>query len=284
VVNAIGQPPLQRIGEFQCLRFYMNRLLIFCTLTLLLSCEYNDTGLTNNPIDSKIFIETRELLDINFRSLTFHCKTEKIYPCVNFPILTDKGINDNSFQITFTGIGETTICFTALGPASTVVDLRSVKSGEYPIEFNNAKLKNRGMLKVNDNEIQLVFSQQTGIEIVRPITKRVPQNTYWGTIGYHQSSSINLVNEFLQKLTNKGAKFNKQTPGHYFYYEIDENGDIVTDMQNSGYYFVKAFIFQFDGDESELKNFIRIDGKPYKADLSINVETFKGEQVNNWTE
>lgn len=262
----------------------MKRLLIFTTLTFLLSCEYNDSGLTNNPIDSKIFIETRELLDKNSRSLTFNCKTEKNYPCINFPILTDKGINENSFQITFTGVGETTICFTALGPASTVVDLKTVKSGDYPIEFNNANLKNTGILRVNDNEIQLVFGQQNGIEIVRPTTKRVPQNTYWGTIGYHQSSSINLVNEFIQKLTNKGAKFNKQIPGHYFYYEIDQNGDIITNTENSGYYFVKAFIFQFDGDESELKDVIKIDGKAYKVDLSINVETFKGERVNNWTE
>ncbi|MFN7600658.1 MAG: hypothetical protein ACK5R0_04590, partial [Bacteroidota bacterium] len=147
-----------------------------------------------------------------------------------------------------------------------------------------ANLKNTGVLRVNDNEIQLVFSQQNGIEIVRPTTRRVPQNTYWGTIGYHQSSSINLVNEFIQKLTDKRAKFNKQTPGHYFYYEIDQNGDIITNTENSGYYFVKAFIFQFDGDESELKDVIKIDGKAYKVDLSINVETFKGERVNNWTE
>lgn len=262
----------------------MTKLLIFSTLTFLLSCKDNDSELTKNPIDSKIFIETRELLDNDSRSLTFSCKTEKIYPCINFPILTDNGINENSFQITFTGIGETLICFTALGPASTVVDLKAVANGEYPIELNNANLKNKGILRVSDNEIQLIFEQQNGIEIVRPTTKRVPQKTYWGTIGYHQSSSATLVTEFLQKLTDKGAEFNKQTPGHYFYYEIDQNGDVITNTENSGYYFVKAFIFQFDGNESELKDVIKIDGKAYKTDLSINVETFKGERINNWSE
>jgi hypothetical protein len=139
-------------------------------------------------------------------------------------------------------------------------------------------------LRVSDTEIELILEQYNGIYIIRPTTYRVPQKTYWGNIGYHTSSSINLVDEFLQKLADKGAQFNKQTPGHYFYYEIDQNGEIITNTENSGYYFVKAFIFQYNGNESELNDLIMIDGKNYKADLSINMETFKGEQVNNWSE
>ena len=261
----------------------MKRLLILSILTLSLSCSDNDPELSKNPIDSQILIETRELLDRESRSLTFYCKTEKIYPCINFPILTEKEVNENSFEVTFTGIGETMICFTAPGPASTTVDLQTVQNGDYQIELNNANLKNKGTLRLSETEIELVFGQLNGIEIIRPTTKRVPQKTYWGTIGYHTSSSVTLVNEFLQKLRDKGAGFNKQTPGHYFYYEIDQNGDIITNTENSGYYFVKAFIFQFDGNESELKDHISIEGKTYKADLSINVETFRGERINNWS-
>lgn len=58
----------------------MRKLLTFGIATLLVSCEYNDTGLNSNPIDSKITIETRELLEPNSRRLTFYCKTERIYP------------------------------------------------------------------------------------------------------------------------------------------------------------------------------------------------------------
>jgi hypothetical protein len=211
----------------------MKRLLTFCCFLLLFSCEDNDLG--SNPIDSKIIIETREILESHSKRLTFFCKTEKIYPCVNFPLLTEEQSDENSFKITFTSVEETIFCFTALGPATTTIDLNTVSNGEYEIELNNAKLKNKGTLKVTDADISLQFGQKNGIDFVRENTKRVPANTYWGTIGYHVQSSSTLVDEFIQKFSDAGAVFDKQSPGHYFYYEIDNSGDIITNVENSGY-------------------------------------------------
>jgi hypothetical protein len=260
----------------------MRKLFTLFFLTLLISCEDDDLGLKSNPIDSKIIIETIEILEPNSRRLTLSCKTAKIYPCINFPILTEQQTIDNSIKIDFTSIGESILCFTALGPARTIVDLNSLPNGEYSIELNNARLKNKGTLKLTDTDISLVFGIKNGIDIERANTKRVPVNTYWGTIGYHVESSSTLVDEFIQKFTDIGAVFSKQSPGHYFYYEINNSGAIVNNVENSGYYFMKTFIFQFDGNETELKNLIQIDGKDYKTDLSINVQTYKGEQINNW--
>lgn len=209
-------------------KWIMNRLLSFCFLTLLISCDDNDLGLKSNPLDSKVIVETREVLDPNSRHLTFFCTTEKIYSCVNFPLLTDKQADENSFKITFTSVGETTLCLTALGPATTSIDLNSVPNGEYEIELNNAKHENKGKLKVTDTDISLQFGLTNGIDFVRTNTKRVPNKTYWGTIGYHVESSSTLVDEFIQKFTDAGAIFSKQSPGHYFYYEIDNSGDIVS--------------------------------------------------------
>lgn len=260
----------------------MNKLLALCFVTVLMSCEDNDLGLKSNPIDSKIIIETREILQPNSRQLTLSCKTEKIYPCMNFPILTEQQSIDNSIKIDFTSIGESILCFTALGPARTVVDLNSLPNGEYTIELNNARLKNKGTLKLTDTDISLIFGIKNGIDFERTNTKRVPNKTYWGTIGYHVESSTTLVDEFIEKFTDLGAVFNKQSPGHYFYYEIDNAGDIVTNVENSGYYFMKNFIFQFDGDESKLKELIQVDGKNYTETLSIRLETCKGETFYNW--
>lgn len=260
----------------------MNKIPTLCVLVFAISCADNDSQLKQNPIDSKIIIETREVLASESRSLTFHCKTEKIYPCMNYPILTKSAANENSFEITFTGVGEMMLCLTALGPATTTVDLDVVPNGEYQIELNNAALKNKGFLRVSEAEIKLIFQTENGIEILRPTTRRVPQNTYWGTIGYHVASSGNLADAFLQKLSDNGAAFNKQAPGHYYYYEIDQNGDIVADVENSGYYFMKAFIFSFDGDESDLKALVAEEGGKYKSELTINMQTFRGESLNNW--
>jgi hypothetical protein len=261
----------------------MKNLLIFGVITFLTACEHDGPRLSSNPIDSEITIEAREVLDVGSRSLTFYCKTKKIYPCINFPIITDKVSNNYSYKITFTQVEETPLCLAALGPASAVVDLSSLENGNYQIELNNADLKNTGTLKVTDSEIKLIFGQQNGIEILRPVTKRVPPNTYWGTIGYHTAGTAAKVDEFLRKLADNGAVFNKQAPGHYVYYEIDKNGNIVADTKNSGYYFLKAFIFQYHGDEETFKAQIKSIALPYYNDLRINVETSSGQRVNNWT-
>jgi hypothetical protein len=197
--------------------------------------------------------------------------------------LTENVITGNSIQINFTGVGESMLCFTALGPATTAIDLSTAENRDYQIELNNGGLRNNGILRINETEIKLLFPFPSGIEIVRPVTNRVPSNTYWGVIGYHASSSENLVNTFIQKLADKGAIFDRQTPGQYVYYEIDSNGEIVTNTENSGYYFSKAIIFQFNGNESELRDVITVDGGAYKNELSINMTTFRGEQINNWS-
>ncbi len=174
-------------------------------MTILISCEDNDLGFKSNPIDSKIIIETREVLDLTSRRLTFFSKTEKIYPCVNFPLLTKKEVDENSLKITFTSVGETDLCLTALGPATTTIDLNSVPNGEYEIELNNASLKNKGILSVTDTDVTFIFGQKDGIDFVRENIKRVPTKTYWSTIGYHTESSSTLVDEFIQKFTDAGA-------------------------------------------------------------------------------
>lgn len=259
----------------------MKRLVIFIFLPLLAACD-DDTALSSNPIDSNIIIEARETLGPGSRSLTLFCQTGKVYPCINYQILTEQHLGESSARITFTAVDLGLICFTALGPATVLVDLNKVSNGEYELELNNANLKNKGTLRVTEEEIALLFSQQNGIEFVRTHTRRVPEKTYWGYIGYHEASSAALAAEFLQKLADQGVEFGKQTPGHYFYYEIDDSGEIIATAENSGYHFIKGFIFQYSGDETALRDLVQIDGKTYRDDLSISVSTYKGEQFYNW--
>jgi len=260
----------------------VKRLLLFF-LSLLMACENTDDRLSNNPINSKIFIEARELLGPNTRSLTFFCKTETNYPCINYPINYSFSNTESLYNITFSDVGEVGLCFTAIGPATATINLNSIPNGVYQLEINNANLHNKGSLKVSDSEINLNFSEQNGIEIVRQNTLRVPAKTFWGTVGYHTTSSEILVTEFFQKLKNEGVLFEKQKSGNYFYYSIDNKGDIVTNNENSGYHYSKAFAFQFNGDEIEFKKKVKTIASSYFDDLYIYIETYKGETINNWT-
>lgn len=261
----------------------MKKLTIFVLLTLFVACEQNNDDLLNkNAIDSKIKVDAREYLDT--KKIVLNCQTEKAYPCVNYPILTEQHFNkNNQLSITFTNVVETDICFTAIGPATTMIDLSKLTNGLYELELNNASLKNKGVLKISDSEIVLDFKNQNGIEITTPVVKRVPDKTFWGTIGYARESSESSVNQFIDKLSSIGVEFNKQSPGYYFHYEIGDNGEMVIDVKDSGYYYVKGLIFQYDGDESKLKDLIQTDGKEYYTDdIYISIWTYNGEHFFNW--
>ena len=260
----------------------MKKIITFIFVLSLFSCDNDGINLLSNPIDSNIIIEFRELLGTDSRQFSLFCQTEKQYPCCNYPILAEEKFADNKLDITFTEVLETDLCFTAIGPATTIVNLPSLVNGTYEIGLKNANLANKGKLEISDDNVDIIFKNEKGILIKRQSTRRVPLNTYWGTIGYHSATTINKVNDFIQKASELGADFRKQTPGHYFHYEIDKNGDIVEDIENSGYYFLKCFIFQYTGDEDLFKKEIKELAATYFDDMDIRIETYKGEDICNW--
>ncbi|MCH5715981.1 hypothetical protein [Niabella hibiscisoli] len=265
----------------------MKKLTVYAFIVLLAACNKN-AAIEENPIDngslidSKIKVSVKEYL--NTQKLVLYCATQKAYPCVNYHINTEQNFKENNkLSVTFTGVPETQVCLTAIGPATAEIDLSTLRNGQYVIELNNLGVKNEGLLKISDTELILDFKDQKSIEIITPVTKRVTAQTYWGTIGYARASSENAVNQFIEKLKNIGAAFNKQVPGYYYHYQIDNDGAIVYDAQRSGYYFAKGLIFQYNAEESKLKNLIQTDGKElYKDDVYIGVFTYKGEQFYNW--
>lgn len=260
----------------------MRKLFLFICLISFASCMQEKIDLQSNPIDSNINVEFREMLGKDSRQLTLHCQTEKAYPCINYPIAITQNFENNKLSITFTKVLETDFCLTAIGPASVGINVPTLDNGTYEIELNNGNFANTGKFIVSDEKVELLFKNPKGINIVRKITHRVPTKTYWGTIGYHTEATAGKVNDFLQKASALGADFNKQTPGDYYYYEIDNKGDIVTETENSGYYFVKAFIFQFDGNEELFKKEIKDLAKTYFDDMYISINTYKGEYIYNW--
>lgn len=260
----------------------MRNFLIFITCLFTVACDLANNSQPITAIESKIIITPMEVLGESSRSLSLVSKTEKIYPCINYPLLTDKIVKENGIFITFKSVEETTFCLTALGPATAILDLGNVGNGQSNMELNTTSHRNAGNLTITDSEIIVDFPQQNGIEIVRKVTKRVPEFTYWGTIGYHIEASVDQVAEFLQRLGIEGAIFEKQVPGDYHYYQIDDDGEIVVNKENSGYWFVEGFIFSFEGNEEEFKQNVLSISKEYYPDLYINIETFKGERIYNW--
>ncbi|NDV80398.1 hypothetical protein [Bacteroides sp. 51] len=248
------------------------------------ACSNDDDSAS---IDSDIQILVKEIMGTETNTFSLFCRTENIYPCVNYPILTTLDFKSNSLNINFTGVPEEIgICFTATGPATTEINLSALENGSYEIMLNNGSLNNSGTLTITDTKVELNVKTPKGIRITNPTLQRVPANTYWGLIGYSSKDKISKVNEFLSKLEQAGALFNKQTPGDYNHYEIDQNGEIKNDYGSnlSGYHFHNWFIFQYSGDEEALKETIKTLFSSNKDDLHIRLNTYKGEYIYNWTD
>lgn len=261
----------------------MRKSFILLSLTAsLIACD-NDTLPVDAYVDSRIEVVPLEYPVAGATQLGLRCRTEKTYPCSNYSIVTELTYSENKISATFVGIHEMDICLTALGPASTVIDLSDVSNGEYELELNNGVLKNHGRLIISDSEIILDFQLQRGIEIIRKTTKRIPDHTYWGTVGYHSESSLARVNEFLRRLKRiqDVVAFNDQIPGEYSFYEIGDDSQMIPDPL-SGYHFAANFIFQFHGDQEQFKEELELLTTPYYDEMFINIQTVDGDRIYNW--
>ena len=251
---------------------------LFLLLILFVACEPNNLEPAQASLESGILIQPYEEIKDGKRSLVLLSQTEEIYPCMNFSLRAEKVLTDRSFKLTFTGVEEQEICLTALGPASNKIELGSIPNGDYYIELNNGSVKNKGLLSVTNREIELVFAQQNGIQIVTPKLMRVPENTYWGIIGYHNKEAAGLVAEFTSELKALGAKFNKQAPGNYGHYQVNAEGEMVL-PENHGYYFAEPMVFQYEENEIELKELIRSFGEQHQDKVYLYFNSHKGEDI-----
>lgn len=147
----------------------MKKLGILLSMLLLISCEKEESE--QIPIDSDILIEVKEV-GSDPKRIVIVGKTEKEYNCYNNTIVTNKRFTQNTIEITFKAVEGDTKCATAMGPATTEIDLGALDNGEYSLQLNTTTTKNEGLLKLTTTEIILEYSQQEGIDILTPVVQR----------------------------------------------------------------------------------------------------------------
>ncbi|GAB3534078.1 hypothetical protein GCM10027443_20650 [Pontibacter brevis] len=147
----------------------MKKLGILLSMLLLISCEKEESE--QIPIDSDILIEVKEV-GSDPKRIVIVGKTEKEYNCYNNTIVTNKRFTQKTIEITFKAVEGDTKCATAMGPATTEIDLGALDNGEYSLQLNTTTTKNEGLLKLTTTEIILEYSQQEGIDILTPVVQR----------------------------------------------------------------------------------------------------------------
>lgn len=244
------------------------------------SCSEKDEVDVN--VDSDINIRMVEIYDQSPRTVQFHCTTTKIYPCCNYPIYAAYQQSSNVIDISFKGVIESEFCLTALGPATAVIDLGALSNGTYRLNMHNGDIKHSGELIVSSDNYE-INTNNSHFHFTNTLLNKIPENTIWGTISYHQQGTSSLVQSFIAALMDLGAKKNSYHPGDYREFEIDKNGDIVQPGKDSGYYFAQSFVFYYPGNIADVEQLVKKYAFDYGTNyLYISVYTDKGDQLLSW--
>lgn len=261
------------------------RLLIYLFLALFLfaSCKKENPEDINftNTLENNILIEMFESLDSLERNFYLRCKTAETFPCYNYTIKTNSSKSVNSISIRFEEIIKYDMCATAIGPARHTINLGQLSNGIYDLNITVGQLKTLGKLIVTSTNYEVKLNNPKQVEFTTTILNRVPKNTIWGLIGYHEEETDTLIQDFMASLIQIGAIQQPFKPGNYNYFTIDETGQMETPA-NHGYWFAKPFILRYFGSTQDLKD-VLLKYKPYYINtILIRVNTDKGEEfINN---
>ena len=231
-------------------------------------------------IDSEINIRMVEKYGKFPRTMQLQCSTKKIYPLFNYSIYTVCRESFNGNEISFKGVTRPGNGLNAEGPATAVIDLGALNNGTYTLCFYNGNLKQTGELVVSSDKYEMNFADQQAFNFTNAPLYRIPEQTIWGTIGFHHEEASSLVQSFISDLLNAGAEKKPFITGFYNEFEIDENGDIVPLGQlNSAYWFAQSFIYHYSGDTEKIMQLVQRYVDDYGKDMDVSIYTNKGEGI-----
>jgi hypothetical protein len=242
------------------------------------SCDKDGTDSNNGNISIRM-VETID----STRTLQLYCLTKKIYPCINYSIDFNCEVHSNNIDITFNGVIETNFCFTAVGPASSVINLGSLKDGVYTLNLFNGNIMHTSELTVSSDKYKIHFPNNSEFEFINTTLNRIPEHTIWGYVGYHKQETSLLVMSFINSLMDLGAKKKLYAPGHYSEFEIGADGNIIQQGEDSGYYFAQSFIFDYSEVINDVEQLVKWYAQHYGTEyLYISVYTDKNDKLLSW--
>ncbi len=249
--------------------------LLIIALPVVLGCEKNQSF---EKIDSDIIIRMWETLDSTKRTFQLHCQTEEIYPCYNYGISNTFSVFSERIEIKLDGILVPDICLTALGPARAFLDLETLSEGTYGISILINNSQSTGSLIVDPEYYELNLDIKRQVDLKFDRLNRVPENTIWGRVNYHKSSTEQLAEAFFDSLKVIGAEYRAYRPGDYGYFRIDSDGNKLP-PEYPGQKYVKPFIFEYTGEMSDLRTLLKNYRQLYDDLLTISLNTSKGETL-----
>lgn len=206
---------------------------------------------------------------------TLVCTTEKHYPCANYGIDYTMERNGQVLEIQFNNIEKHTVCLASFGPANCNIPLDGLAGGSYKLNLLLNGKTNSYMLEVSDESYKII-PEDNGSSISFGVKEVmvIPPNTLWGQIWDHSGDDITpFFEQFNTAMTNNGATLKTLSPGNYWIFSVDNNGEMVISPGSSG----RGYFYQYNGNINDLKPVV----EQFADSVTVRLQNKDGVLVTN---
>lgn len=247
-------------------------------LILLNSCQ----GSKNDPneiiaISDELKVEMWEGLGSEGREFMFRISTVSNLDCHNFQLAYSLTRPNGNVILSINNIIEPENCESGVGPARSQAVVGPFEVGIHDIEINlqNSDIINKGRLFTYNDRYEIDMETDHGIVLSNEPLFRVPQETYWGYLGYEDATVASTINDEFYNALETIATQEDYHEGDYGYFKINDDQTLEINA-DKGFELQSNFIFKLNASETTLREIIQDIRSNYGSDVELRVYSSVG--------
>lgn len=203
-------------------------------------------------------------------------KTEDIYTCMNYRIVSELSSTSSDKQIIIDGVKDQTVCLTALGPAQNEFTL-NVKPGTYDLSFSYQRQRYSYQLAVDESSLQVTGDTSSFVSPELETFLRYPEHSF-AFLCQSTEDTRWMCNDFEQMLNDSLniSSFKFPDEGTIPYPTIEDDYDIA-----SYYDYPEESVFQKAGDMLEAYSDSVVS---QQEGAYLSVINWKNQGFRSWTD
>jgi len=255
--------------------------ILLLALILLSGCQ----GSKDDPneiiaISDELKVEMWEGLGNEEREFMLRISTVSNLDCHNFQLAYSLTRPNGHVILSINNIIEPADCEPGVGPAKSVAVVGPFENGIHDIEINlqNSDIVNKGRLFTFNDRYELDMETDHGIVLTDEPLFRVPQETYWGYLGYEDATLATAINnDFFTALGTLSNQENYNA-GDYGYFKINDDQTLQIEVEKT-FELQSNFIFKLNASETELREIIQNIRSNYSSDVELKVFSSAGNTL-----
>lgn len=255
----------------------------------ILSCS-SDNDIYNHGDYSEYITEKSTDIDINFMPeeiyntnetqeplLKLKLITSESFPCINYGLSTTEFIKDDELIVRFDEIIAPELCFTAIGPAISYIDL---PKKTYKLTFINGNKIDKYSIEINQEKISITLIENNFTSCLYDKTFRIPENSFAYVCGTN-TDNTNIYSEFSAILENNPD---------FIEFEFEGDGRIPYPESTNGNWVNHPSKFYKYSDSKEFNNLANVlndystENIEENSGVTISIYSWNNVKFYSWIE